>query len=69
MCVTLGKWRNAHEHQLGCGLEDVVCGVQVALRLAGENGWRMLEGSQLDQMLQRKSTVMSGARLLRYLTN
>jgi hypothetical protein len=71
-CDAVGEWRNARERRLGCGLDDAVCtaarGVQVSLRLVGENVL-YVGGSRLDQMLRRKSSSTSGARVLSCLRN
>jgi hypothetical protein len=71
-CGAVGEWNNAPECRLGCGLKDAVHiagrGAQVAVGLAGENGLT-LGGSRLDKMLWKKSSVMSGVRLLRCLRN
>jgi hypothetical protein len=36
--VTLWEWCYAHKCQLGCSLDNAVCGVKVTPRLAGEDG-------------------------------
>jgi hypothetical protein len=39
-CVALREWLDAHEHGLGCDLDDAVCAVSrsISLGLAGKNG-------------------------------
>jgi hypothetical protein len=65
-------WTNAHERRLECDLLDDVhtagCGVEATLGLAGGNACT-LGGSRLDQMVRRKSSGTTGARLLRCLRN
>jgi hypothetical protein len=61
-CVAVGEWPSACYRRLVCVLDEAVfkavCGVQIVLGLAGENGLYVV-GSRLDLMLRKKSSGTS----------